>query len=118
MLTLTAACSTTSAPPPPERLLEPLTALPAHAPETADLLAVAVAEASLAGDREAAMVWLHELKSELEREAEARRQSTNRELDPATDSREVLERDEGRSALLPLAIDLANAAGDDYDHPL
>lgn len=112
-LALTVACSTTSMPPPPDRLLEPLTAAPARAPEATDLLAVAVAEASLAGDRKAAMAWLHDLEDELEREAEARQKGAARSPDPTSKQREVLKRDEARSALLPLAIDLANAAGND-----
>jgi len=112
-LLLTAACSTTSTPPPPDRLLEPLSPIPARAPEVTDLLAVGVAEASLAGNPKDAEALLHALEAELKRDKDARRAS---EATPRTGDNQavvVLERAKGRSALLPLAIDLANAAGND-----
>ena len=112
-LPLTAACSTTSTPPPAELLLEPLTPAPARAPEVTDLLAVAVAEASLAGDRPAAEDWLHNLEAELKREADDRHSSERARRADAPNPPEILEQQTGRSALLPLAIDLANAAGND-----
>ena len=113
VLLMAAACATKSNPPPPELLLEPLTPAPARAPEITDLFAVAVAEASLAGDRTAAEDWLHNLEAELRREAEDVRSTSRPRRGDAPNPPEILEQQTGRSALLPLAIDLANAAGND-----
>ena len=98
------ACQVTPAPP-PARMLEPLARVAVHPPETADHLAARIAGASLVGDSELANGLLAELRTELA-EAPAPRS-------PSKPGAEVLERDEGEGALLPLAIDLVNAATDD-----
>lgn len=104
-LTLLAGCATTPAPA-PERLLEPLARPVARAPEAADHTAAALASASLAGDLTTARELLGQLEAELARERTVFAESAPR-------GAEILERDSERTALLPLAIDLTNAAADD-----
>jgi hypothetical protein len=104
-LALLVGCATPPAPP-PERLLEPLSRPVVRAPDVVDRTAAEVAAASLAGDRAGARALVDRLAGELEQERAAR-------VRPRSRGREVLARDEGRPGLLPLAIDLANAAVDD-----
>ena len=104
-LTLLAGCATTPAPA-PERLLEPLARPVARPPEAADHTAAELAAASLAGDLTTARELLDQLAAELTRERAMLAES-------APSDAEILESDTGRTALLPLAIDLTNAAAND-----
>jgi hypothetical protein len=88
-------------------MLEPLARPIAYAPELTDHTAARIAAASLTGDRETAAQLLDQLEAELEQERSAAAQSAS------GGEREILERERARTALLPLAIDLANAAAGD-----
>jgi len=93
-------------------MLEPLSRPVARVPEPADHTAAELAAASLAGDREGANTLLAKLQTEIDSERPPKRSF----FDALAGRPEILEQDEGRGALLPLAIDLANAAGDDPRH--